>query len=95
MTGYTGLYQLNFRVFKANDSIKQTTLEGRNDETDYRYQTARDAGCVEALFELSRKKPNLKNRVEEATELAVIDFAIACPAHGQVRASNELRIGYF
>ena len=29
--------------------------------------------------------------MEEATELAVIDFAIACPAHGQVRASNELR----
>ena len=33
----------------------------------------------------------MKNRVEEATEQAVIDFAIAFPAHGQVRASNELR----
>jgi len=48
----------------------------------YRYQTARDAGGVEALFDVSRKKPNLKNRVEEATEQAVIDFAIAFPAHG-------------
>lgn len=55
----------------------------------YRYQTARDARGVEALFEVSRKKPNLKNRVEEATEQAVIEFAIAFPAHGQVRASNE------
>ena len=57
----------------------------------YRYQTARDAGGVEALFEVSRKKPNLKNRVEEATEAAVAAFAIDYPAHGQVRASNELR----
>jgi hypothetical protein len=39
------------------------------------------------LFEVSRKKPNLKNRVEEATEDAVIAF----PAHGQVQVSNELR----
>lgn len=32
-----------------------------------------------------------ENRVEEATEQAVINFAIAFPAHGQVRVSNELR----
>lgn len=56
----------------------------------YRYQAARDAGGVEALFEVSRRKPNLKNRVEEATEQAVVEFAMAFPAYGQVRASNEL-----
>lgn len=60
-------------------------------DTFYRYQTAQDAGGVEALFAVSRKKPNLKNRVDEATEQAVIEFATAFPAYGQVRASNELR----
>jgi hypothetical protein len=33
----------------------------------------------------------LKNRVDEQTEAAVLAYAIEEPAHGQVRASNELR----
>ena len=80
----TGL--LNLAVELGNVS-KACRVMGFSRDTFYRYQAARDAGGVEALFEVSRRKPNLKNRVEEATELAVIDFA----AHGQVRASNELR----
>ena len=48
-------------------------------------------GGIEALFDTSRKKPNPKNRVEEATEAAVIAYATEQPAHGQVRTSNELR----
>ncbi len=35
--------------------------------------------------------PNLKNRTDEATEQAVVDYAVAFPTHGQHRASNELR----
>lgn len=84
----TGL--LNLAAELGNVS-KACHIMGFSRDTFYRYQTARDAGGVEALFEVSRKKPNLKNRVEEATEQAVLDFAIAFPAHGQVRASNELR----
>ncbi|WP_304473547.1 helix-turn-helix domain-containing protein, partial [uncultured Desulfovibrio sp.] len=48
-------------------------------DTFYRYQAARDADGMEALFEVSRRKPNLKNRVEEATEQAVVEFATAFP----------------
>ena len=33
----------------------------------------------------------MKNRVDEATERAVVEYAIAFPAHGQHRTSNELR----
>jgi transposase InsO family protein len=33
----------------------------------------------------------LKNRVDDQTEAAVVAYAIEEPAHGQVRASNELR----
>ena len=82
---------LNLAAELGNIS-KACRIMGFSRDTFYRYQTARDAGGVEALLEVSRKKPNLKNRVEEVTELAVLDFAIAFPAHGQVRASNELRI---
>ena len=70
---------------------KACRIMGFSRDTFYRYQTARDAGGVEALFEVSRKKPNLKNRVEEAAEIAVTAFDIDSPAHGQVRVSNELR----
>ena len=66
-------------------------IMGFSRDTFYRYPAARDAGGVEALFEASRRKPNLKNHVEEATEQAVVEFATAFPAYGQVRANNELR----
>ena len=84
----TGL--LNLAAELGNIS-KACRVMGFSRDTFYRYQTARDAGGVEALFDVSRRKPNLKNRVEEATEVAVTTFAIDFPAHGQVRASNELR----
>lgn len=64
---------------------------GLSRDTFYRYKAAVDNGGVEALIDKSRRKPNLKNRVEEATEAAVVAHAIEQPAHGQVRASNELR----
>lgn len=48
-------------------------------------------GGIAALQEKNRKKPNLKNRVDERIENAVIEMAIAQPQFGQVRASNELR----
>ncbi|WP_447879772.1 IS481 family transposase, partial [Serratia fonticola] len=35
--------------------------------------------------------PNLKNRADEATERAVVEYAVEFPAHGQHRTSNELR----
>ncbi|QGP62038.1 Integrase core domain protein (plasmid) [Piscirickettsia salmonis] len=42
------------------------------------------------MQEISKKKPNVKNRVPEHIEQAVIDLAIENPALGQLRASNEL-----
>ena len=64
---------------------------GVSRDTFYRYRDAVEDGGVEALLDKSRRKPNMKNRVDEAAERAVCDWAIACPAHGQVRTSNELR----
>ena len=64
---------------------------GFSRDTFYRYKTAVEENGVNALLDKSRRKPNLKNRVEESIEKAVIEYAIEEPAHGQVRASNQLR----
>jgi transposase InsO family protein len=64
---------------------------GLSRDTFYRYKAAVESGGVESLFDKSRRQPNLKNRVDDLTEQAVLRYAIDYPAHGQVRVSNELR----
>lgn len=64
---------------------------GYSRDTFYRYQSAVEEGGLEALVERSRRKPNQKNRTDEATEVAVVAFALENPAFGPLRASNELR----
>ena len=64
---------------------------GLSRDTFYRYKAAVEDGGVDALLDKSRRIPNIKNRVDEQTETAVVEYAIEQPAHGQVRASNELR----
>ena len=70
---------------------KACQMMGVSRDTFYRYKSARDDGGVEALLEKSRRKPNLKNRIDENIEERVLDFSMEYPAHGQVRVSNELR----
>src|SRR6187549_3358883 len=64
---------------------------GVSRDTFYRYKEARDEGGVEALFEKTRKKPNIPNRTDPAIEAAIVAYAIEAPTQGQVRVSNELR----
>ncbi|WP_289365501.1 IS481 family transposase [Mannheimia haemolytica] len=64
---------------------------GMSRDTFYRYQQAVEQGGVEALLNQNRRVPNLKNRVDEAIEQAVVKFALDNPAFGQVRVSKELR----
>lgn len=70
---------------------KACKVMGLSRETFYRYKRAVDEGGVESLMDKSRRKPNLLNRVDDLTEKAVLGHAIDFPAHGQLRASNELR----
>ena len=64
---------------------------GVSRDTFYRYQDLVEQGGLDALIDKSRRTPNIKNRVDEGTEQAVIVYAVEQPAHGQHRTSNELR----
>lgn len=84
----TGLLNLAEELGNISKACK---MMGFSRDTFYRYQQAKASGGVEALFDRSRRQPNLKNRVDEITEMTVTAYAVEQPAHGQARVSNELR----
>lgn len=84
----TGLLNLAEELGNISKACK---MMGFSRDTFYRYQQAKASGGVEALFDRSRRQPNLKNRVDEITEMTVTAYAVEQPAHGQSRVSNELR----
>jgi len=63
---------------------------GYSRDTFYRLKNRFDEAGMEGLREISRRKPNLRNRVAEEVEQAVVELAIEYPAYGQVRAANKL-----
>lgn len=83
-----GLLNLAEELQNVSQACK---VMGFSRDTFYRYKEAVEAGGVDALLEKNRRKPNVRNRVEPAVEKAVVQHALDEPAHGQVRASNELR----
>jgi len=64
---------------------------GYSRDTFYRYKELFEEGGEVGLKELSRKKPNVKNRIAAEIEERVVAFAIENPAFGQTRVSNELK----
>ncbi len=69
------------------------SLQGNGFSRDafYRYQELTQEGGVDVLINRNKRTPNVKNRIDSATEKAVLDYALEQLAHGQHRTSNELR----
>ena len=84
----TGLLNLAQELGNISKACK---VMGFSRDTFYRYQKAVEEGGVSALFDRTRRKPNLKNRTAPEVEEAILKLAVEEPAWGQLRVSNELR----
>jgi transposase InsO family protein len=83
-----GLLELATYLKNVSEACR---VMGYSRDTFYRVRKAYEEGCIEALHEKNRHSPNLRNRVAEHVEQAVVALALEDPSLGQKRVSDTLR----
>lgn len=83
-----GLIKLAEQLGNVSQACK---IIGYSRDSFYRFKEMYEEQGAEGLRELSRRKPNPKNRVDPIVEEAVLAMSLENPALGQVRVSNALK----